>query len=130
MTTMTVTQPARSFTLKQLLQFDALTCLAFGILLVLAATPLAEMLGLPQALLFYAGVALIPSAGLMWLAARAEASPLVWTVILGNLAWVAGSAIVAFAFEPNALGLAFIIAQALFVDALALLEWRAARKNS
>jgi hypothetical protein len=130
MTTMTVTQPARSFTLRQLLQFDAFTCAAFGILLTIAATPLAAMLGLPRALLFYAGLALIPCAGLMWLAVRTEATPLVWAVILGNLAWVAGSVIVAFAFEPTAIGLAFIVAQALFVGVLALLEWRAARKNA
>jgi hypothetical protein len=124
---MTMTGATRGFTLKPLLRFDALTCAPFGALLAVGAAPLAGLLGLPQALLFYAGLALLPCAALMWVAARTLARPLVWTVILGNVAWVVASVIVALAFEPTGLGLAFIITQALFVDVLAVLQWRALR---
>ncbi len=116
--------PAR-FNLKQLLVVDALTCLVTGLLLVAASAPLAGLLGLPQNLLFYAGVVLFPCAGLMVMAARKLSTPLVWLVIAGNVAWAAASVVVAFAFEPTALGLAFVLAQAAVVAALGILEWRA-----
>jgi hypothetical protein len=127
MTTVTLDRSPR-FTLKQVLGFDALSCLAFGVLLMVGANPLGGPLGLPQALLFYAGVLLMPCAALMWLAARTLAQPLVWSVILGNVAWVIASVFIAFSFEATTLGLMFIAAQAIFVDVLALLEWRALRR--
>ena len=116
--------PAR-FNLKQLLVVDALTCLVTGILLVAAAAPLAGLLGLPQNLLFYAGVVLFPCAGLMVMAARSLSAPLVWLVILGNIGWAVASVVVAFAFEPTAFGLVFVLAQAAVVAALGVMEWRA-----
>ena len=116
--------PAR-FNLKQLLVVDALTCLVTGILLVAAAAPLAGLLGLPQNLLFSAGVVLFPCAGLMVMAARSLSAPLVWLVILGNIGWAVASVVVAFAFEPTAFGLVFVLAQAAVVAALGVMEWRA-----
>ncbi len=128
MNAMTLTRTnTRGITLKQLLGFDALTCLAFGLLLVMAPAPLANLLGLPAGLLFYAGVALFPCAALMLLAARTLAKPLVWTVILGNFAWALASVIVAFTFETTALGLAFVLGQAALVSGLGILEIRASR---
>jgi hypothetical protein len=115
------------FTLKQLLNFDALTCLLMGVALALGAGPLASLLGLPQTLLFYAGLALFPCAALMAITAKNQNRALVWTVILGNVAWVIGSVFVAFTFEVTALGMTFVLAQALAVDILVLLEWRALR---
>ncbi len=118
-------QPARGFTLKQLLVVDALTCFVFGLLLIAAAAPLAALLGLPQSLLFYAGVALLPCAALMALAAKTLAKPLVAFVIVGNAAWVIASIAVVLMLEVTTLGLAFIVAQAAAVLVLAVLEWRA-----
>jgi hypothetical protein len=115
------------FTLQQLLNFDALTCLLMGVALALGAGPLASLLGLPQTLLFYAGLALFPCAALMAITAKNQNRALVWTVILGNVAWVIGSVFVAFTFEVTALGMTFVLAQALAVDILVLLEWRALR---
>jgi hypothetical protein len=124
MTTITLPQGAlRRFTLEQVLKFDALTCGAFGALLAVAAAPLAGLLGLPPALPLYAGLALIPCAVLMWLAARTLARPLVWTVILGNVGWVIGSIAVIFAFDLTTFGITFVLAQAVFVDVLAVMEW-------
>jgi hypothetical protein len=119
------TRPA--ITLRQWLIVDAVTCLLTGVLLTLASAPLASLLGLPQALLFYAGLALFPCAALMAVTARSQKRALVWTVILGNVAWVVGSLYVAFAFEVTSIGMAFVLVQAVAVDILAFLEWRALR---
>src|SRR5688572_29267648 len=112
MNTLTLASP-RGFTLKQLLVVDALTCLVTGIAFVAAAAPLAKLLGLPSALVFYAGVLLFPCAALMACAARNPAKPLVWAVILGNFAWAVASAVVAFEFDTTAFGVVFIFAQAV-----------------
>jgi hypothetical protein len=115
------------FTLKQLLVVDALTCLVTGLAFVLASAPLAGYLGLPATLLFYAGVVLFPCAGLMLLASRSLAKPLVWLVIVGNFAWAAASVVVAFMLEPTTLGFVFTLAQAAVVALLGYLEARATR---
>lgn len=118
-------QPARGFTLRQLLVADALSCLLFGVLLIPTAAPLAALLGLQESLLFYAGVVLLPCAALMALAAKTLAKPLVAIVIAGNVAWVFASLAVVLLFEVTTLGLAFLGAQAVAVSILALQEWRA-----
>lgn len=117
----------RGFTLKQLLVADALTCLVTGLAFVLATAPLAALLGLPAALLFYAGLVLFPCAGLMLVASRNQAKPLIWLVVIGNFAWAAASVVLAFALEPTAIGFAFTLVQAAAVALLGYLEVRAAR---
>jgi hypothetical protein len=117
--------PGARITLKQVLNFDAVTCIAFGLLLVIGAAPLSGLLGLPQALLFYSGLVLFPSAALMLIAARKLSAPLVGVVIAGNAAWVVASVIVAFALEPTGFGVAFVLAQAAAVLVLLVLEWKA-----
>jgi glucose uptake protein GlcU len=125
MNTMNLAAAPARLTLKQLLVVDALTCVVTGLLFVIAAAPLAGLLGLPQNLLFYAGLVLFPCAALMTLAARTQSPALVWLVILGNLAWAVGSVVVVFAFEPTALGTALTLGQAAVVALLGILEWRA-----
>jgi hypothetical protein len=117
--------PGARITLRQVLNFDAATCIAFGLLLVIGTAPLSGLLGLPQALLFYSGLVLFPSAALMLIAARKLSAPLVGVVIAGNAAWVVASVIVAFALEPTGLGVAFVLAQAAAVLVLLVLEWKA-----
>jgi hypothetical protein len=113
--------------LKPLLLVDALTCVLMGALLVLAAAPMATLLGLPQDLLFYAGLVLFPCAALMAQAARSLHRLLVWMVILGNFAWVVASGAIVFVLEPTTLGVAFTLIQAAAVALLGILEWRAWR---
>ena len=115
----------RGFTLKQLLIVDALTCLITGVLLVAAANPLAALLGLPQSLLFYAGIVLFPCAALMAGAARTHTRGLVWMVILGNFAWAVASVAVAINFTLTAIGMIFVLVQAAVVAGLGWLELRA-----
>lgn len=114
--------------LTQILRVDAFTCIAMGMLLVAAATPMSALLGLPAPLLLWAGVVLFPCAALMLMAAqRPRFAPLVWVIVLGNLTWVAASAVVGLAFDPTPLGLAFVVVQAAVVAVLAWLEWRGLR---
>jgi hypothetical protein len=115
----------RGATLRHWLVADALTCAVFGALLVIAATPLSTLFGLPRGLLFWSGLVLFPCSALMALAAKSLAKPLVWLVIGGNAAWIAGSIAVTWMFELTGLGLAVVTLQAAAVALLAALEWRA-----
>lgn len=118
--------------LRQVLRADALVSGAAGLLMVLGAPYLAPLLGLPQALLFWAGVALVPFVALLVVvAARGEASRLMLFDIIGvNALWVAASfgVLLSGALEPNVFGYAFIIAQALTVALLAELQFVGMRR--
>jgi hypothetical protein len=114
------------FTFHNIVLFDAATCAAMGIALVLGAAPLASWTLIPEALLFYAGLALLPIAAFMAAVARG-AIPRAFgaaVVIGGNVLWVVGSValMVGGWIAPNALGLAFIGVQAAAVAVLAALE--------
>jgi len=122
--------------LRAVLLADALTCLAMGLVLTLAATQLASLTGIPPALLLFAGAALLPVASFMaFVALRAlGAGWAVRLVIAGNVAWIAASValLVGGWIGPNVYGQAFISAQALVVAILTVLEgttWRRARRT-
>ena len=112
--------------LRTLLVLDATTCLLMGGLLLAAAAPLASLLGLPQSLLGWAGLLLLPCAALMGAAAamRRPLPALVWAVIAGNAAWVLASLGV-LGLATTGLGVAFVLAQAFVVAVLLELERRA-----
>jgi len=105
---------------------DAATCIATGLLMMLGSGPLEEFLGLPAALLRYAGVSLLPFAAfLVYLAKRENLSPpAVWTAIVLNALWTAASFMILLTgwVAPTELGYTFVIAQALGVAAFAGLE--------
>jgi hypothetical protein len=132
MRSMTDTTPALPTTtarpgLAAVLLFDAATCAGMGVLLLVATQGLATLLGLPAALLSWAGVLLLPCAVLMFITGRQRppAAALVMLIVLGNLAWVAASAYVALGVSGiTTLGQVFVWAQALVVLVLAWLEWR------
>lgn len=118
------TRPARFISLRRVLLADALTCFLFGLLLAVAAGAMAELIGLPRSLLFYAGLVLFPCAALMAIAAMTLNRHLVRVVIAGNVAWVAASVAVLVLYEVTGLGAAFVLGQAVAVTVLAFLEWR------
>jgi len=99
---------------------------------VLLAPALAAILGLPAELLREAGWVLLPFAAFVgFLALRQQVSrPGVWIVIALNALWVIDSVLllVAGSVEPNALGYAFVIAQALIVGVFAELEYFGLRR--
>jgi hypothetical protein len=115
--------------LRNVLRFDALTCLAMGVLLLGLPSRLANLFALPPALLWWAGVVLLPCAALMWIAARrASRAPLLARlVVAGNVAWVIASIAVAVEFNPAPLGWLFVVAQAAAVAVIAALEYRELR---
>lgn len=120
--------------LRSLLLADAATCLAMGLALDFGATPLAALTGLPAALLLYAGLSLFPIAAFLALVAlRPALQPIGGRLaIAGNAAWVAASlALLASGWgAPNGLGVAFVLAQALAVTGLTLLELAALRRSA
>ena len=119
-----------SLFLRRILALDALSCLAMGLLMGLAAAALAPLFGLPEPLIRIAGLALLPLAAFIgWLASRPNPPrPLVWIVILGNLGWTAESFVTLGQSHATALGTAFVSAQAVAVLGLALLEYVGVRK--
>ena len=120
--------------LRRILLVDAATSAAMGLLLVVAASPLAPMLGLPAALLDYAGLSLIPFAALVgWVATRPQPPrPGVWAIIACNAVWSADSILLLLSgyVAPTGLGTAFVVAQALFVAILAELEHVGLRRTA
>jgi hypothetical protein len=120
--------------LRRALKADAWISAAAGVAMTLGSTVLQDELHLPSSLLLAAGLALFPWAGfLLWLAAKAAVpSAAVWTVIALNAVWIVDSAWVSLggSFQPNALGHAFIAAQALAVLVLAELEFIGLKRST
>ena len=112
--------------LRALLLVDAATCVATGVLMSLGAPALSGLTRLPESLLLGAGLSLLPIAAFIGLVALSRRPPAagVWAVIVGNVGWVIGSflLLVDGGLAPNALGAAFVVAQAVAVAALAALE--------
>ncbi len=116
--------------LRRVLALDALSCLAMGLLMSLGAAALAPTFGLPEPLLRYAGLALLPLATFIgWLASRPQPPrALVWVVIAGNLGWTAESFLTLGQVQATGLGTAFVTGQALAVAGLSMLEYLGLRK--
>jgi len=112
--------------LRRALLLDAVASGATGALMLLAAHPVAELTHLPPGLLRWAGAALLPYAAFVaWLGLRdAPSRALVLAVIAINALWALDSAaILALGWvAPNALGTAFVLAQALVVASFAGLQ--------
>ncbi len=113
--------------LRTILMLDAVTCVATGTLMALAATPLSSLMLIPANVLWIAGTSLLPIAVFIAVVAARLPRSLtgVWLVIGGNAAWVIGSLalLVVGGFSPNALGMAFIVVQTAAVAILAELEF-------
>jgi len=111
---------------------DAAASGATGLLLAAGAGPLAGLLGLPEPLLRSAGLILLPYAALVAWAGARPALPrnAVRAIIVINLLWVLDSAaLLAFGpVAPRALGVAFVLAQALVVLGFAAAQWTALRR--
>jgi hypothetical protein len=116
--------------LRNVLFVDAATCVGCGLLMSLASAPVADLTALPAGLLTYAGISLLPIALFMVLVgARRTRSPTwVGAVIAGNALWTLASfgLLLSGMVAPNALGVAFVVAQALVVAVLTVLESRLA----
>lgn len=120
--------------LRNLLALDAVTCLGAGALMAIGGGHLASLLALPEPLLRYAGVFLIVFGGAVGLLARRAHAPkaAVMAVIVCNALWAIESvAIIAAGWvTPNAFGVAFVVAQAVWVAALAALQYACLRRQA
>jgi hypothetical protein len=115
---------------KTVLTLDGVTCLLMGLLLIVAGERLANLTDIPNSILKFSGVALLPIAVFMFVTSWkwSNFAVPVWLVIIGNFGWVIGSfALVAVFIQPNSIGLGFIVLQATAVLGFALLEVRAAK---
>ncbi|WP_260582845.1 hypothetical protein [Sphingopyxis sp. PET50] len=117
-------------TLKTILVLDAVTCTGVFAIGLLAAAPVAALLGLPANIVVIGGWICLAAALLMIVAARqAVPSPaLVKLIALGNLGWVAASlgVVAAFGAAMTGLGLVVVLAQAAAVLVFAIAEWKGA----
>lgn len=118
--------PSPAPLLRFALLADALTSGATGIFLAVCSHPLANLLGLHQTLLWQAGLALCPFAIFVgWLSRRETLNPAgVWATIALNGLWVVGSFALLLSdwIHPTALGIAFVVAQAVIVAIFAELQ--------
>jgi len=120
--------------LKVILAFDGVTCAAIFLLSLVAAVPIAALLGLPVLVVTVAGWICAASAALMF-GVAAQAAPnaaLTRLIAIGNLGWVAASfaVIAVYAAQLTGIGLVLIAAQAVAVLGFAILEWKGAAAQS
>jgi hypothetical protein len=131
--TATTAATRRTPLLTRALQADTVLTGGFGILLAAAATPLAGLLGLPEPLLRWAGIVLLPiTAFLAYLATRpVPPTRGVQAVIAINVLWTVDSIGLLFTgwVDPGPLGVAFVVAQALAVAGFAELHYMGLRRR-
>jgi hypothetical protein len=120
--------------LRNALVLDAVASALVGLPMAAVAHPLGAALGLPPPLLFWAGVLCLPYAALLAMMSRETTVSIaaIRTVVIGNALWVLGCLALAFAgwVLPTALGVAFLLAQAVFVGLFAELQWMGWRRAS
>jgi len=122
-----------SHLLRRATQLDAVATAAVAALLIAAAAPLSQWLHLPQNLLLGAGLLLVPYVAFLgWLLSRERISTAqAWAMIAINACWVIDSALLLVSgwVSPNALGVAFVVAQALAVAVFAELQYFGLRRQ-
>lgn len=120
---MTLAAIGQSTLLQKALAADAVITGVTGVAMFLGAGFLASLLGLPVALLRYAGLSLIPFAAFVAvMATRDQVSRVaVRAIIIANALWVVDSFLLLLTgwVEPSLLGYAFVIGQAVIVAGFA-----------
>jgi hypothetical protein len=123
---------AQSTFLRRVLIADAFISGITGVLMLAATRPISQFFEVPVSLLFSAGVSLLPfTAFLIWLCTRPNVPrSAVWFVIALNLGWVIGSIALLFVdrVDPNRIGVAFILVQAIAVLGFAEMQYVGLRK--
>jgi len=120
--------------LRGALLADAIASGAMGLLLAIAAAPLAKLLALPDAFLREAGLLLIPYALFVgYLGSRTRLPvTLAWVIVVGNATYVLASfaLLVSPWLAPNLFGELFIAVQAVAVGVLAELQYIGTRRSA
>jgi hypothetical protein len=123
----------RDSLLHRALQLDAVASGLLGVLLVATSEATGELLDLPAMLLLDVGVVLLVWAAIVgWLGTRALVPRKgAVTAIVINLLWVIDSFALLLTgwVEPNGLGVAFVVVQALAVLGFAALQYAGLRRG-
>jgi hypothetical protein len=113
--------------LRAVLCADILFSTGGAMLMAVGAPFLAPMLNLPSALLFGAGLVLVPWIMALWIVVRRESVPRIVLIDIAgiNLLWCAVclALLASGKVAPNGLGVAFVVAQAITVAALGVLQF-------
>ncbi len=127
----TTTAPAPASLLRLALRLDAVVTGLNGAAYLLAAGPLADLLGLPDGVLRGVGVFLLVYASAVWLVGTRPVAPAVRTVVAANLLWAAGSVAVVIADlgTPSTVGAVWLVLQAAVVAAFAVLQAAGLRRS-
>jgi hypothetical protein len=119
--------------LRRALLLDAVASAGTGVLTAAGARILAGFCNLPESLLIYSGLSLLPFAAIVGLLARRDVLPaaIVWAVIAYNALWSLDSIVLLLSgwVAPNAFGLVFVIGQALVVAVLAECQYLGLRRS-
>lgn len=120
--------------LRRVLVADAAASGATGAAMALGGGFAAGLLGLPEDLLRYAGLALLPFAALVAFIGTRDEVPraALWAVIGANVLWAADSVLLLVGgwVAPGALGTAFVLGQAAAVAVFAELEYMGLRRTT
>ena len=123
----------RSSFVRRILTADAIISGTSGVIMLAGSGLLETLLGVPSALLRYAGASLLPFAIVVtWLARRDDLSTGgVWAVIIANALWALDSLVLLVTgwVAPTALGYTFIVFQAAVVALFAELQYVGLRRN-
>jgi hypothetical protein len=128
---MTTTTTAPAPLLRLALRLDAVVTGLNGAAYLLAASPLADLLGLPAGWLRGTGVFLLAYAAAVWLVGTRPTPTAVRTVVAANALWAAGSVLVVLAGlgSPTTVGAVWLVLQALVVAAFAVLQAAGLRRS-
>ena len=119
--------------LRRALILDGLASGGTGLLTAAGAPFLAGFCHLPEPLLAYSGLSLLPFAAIVGLLARRDVLPaaIVWAVIAYNALWSIDSIVLLLSgwIAPNAFGFIFVIGQVLVVAVLAECQYIGLRRS-
>ena len=131
---MAIAALANTISLRHAVLVDGAASGAMGLMLMAGAGLLTDLLGVPANFLFWVGAVLLPWMAVLLVIGRAErpSAGAVETVIAVNALWVAGSIVFAVwnPFGMTALGVAFVVAQALAVTVFAELQFFGLRREA
>ncbi len=120
--------------LRRAMLADAVLSGTTGLLMIAGAGILSKFLAIPQPLLFWAGLILVPYVAYVVYVGTRTVIPQggVWLVIAANAVWTLASAglLVTGPIAPNILGHAFIVAQAVVVAVLGELQYVGLRRRA
>jgi len=120
--------------LRNVLRVDALSCIACGVLQMAFPAALARLLNLPEGLIAYTGEFLLVYAAVVAFVSTRKPlpRPVVWTLVAGNIGWALACVLLLAGGQvsPSALGVVYVLMQALTVAVLAELQYFGLRRSA